>query len=431
LRCRYVQFAKRDSAPVPAALAFGHATAEWLVLKDGTNIAIKGPWKVRGRNVQFTTTTGQLQMLPLDDVDIALSEAVSKNAKEDTGWQEVKSTPQAVIEEKGGDSYYVARTSRGAVAVRASSGWYQYNGTDGGAQCIPATPIAASDAGELVVQVGTQIERVRIIGAANPSPQAIRAAAVEGGGQVCLEQEENALRHNDKGQFESYVWLADGRDLGFELIRAGAAKIAEKPFTRRAEYQSGRLRTSGPAMAGNSWTPQMSRYAPPPDTSLVAWIQDPNAPRVSGTLSSPGLRLSAEDLLREGREILKDPQAIAAGLQSEYDATYGAYTSCMDMARGPDDRAACTASYNTGAQSVRERAERAAAAVTLARREAQVQGSEDAAAMQEVERYLSGKDESKSEPQKVTVEVVVKDAEGKETGRSSTAETKTEKPPRD
>ena len=102
----------------------------------------------------------------------------------------------------------------------------------------------------------------------------------------------------------------------------------------------------------------------------------------------------------------------------------------MDAATGADARAACTASYNVGVQSVKGRAERAAAAVEAARLEAETQSREDAAANAAAERYLDGGAETKSEPQRVSVEVVVKDAEGKETSRTSTEQPKSEEPPR-
>lgn len=56
------------------ALAPGGALhADWLVLRSGQRIEIKGAWEVRGRQVVFTSRTGVLQALPLADVDVEAS----------------------------------------------------------------------------------------------------------------------------------------------------------------------------------------------------------------------------------------------------------------------------------------------------------------------------------------------------------------------
>lgn len=48
--------------------------AEELVMKDGTRLTTKGPYQVKGRQVLFTNTQGQLVAMPLDDVDLPASE---------------------------------------------------------------------------------------------------------------------------------------------------------------------------------------------------------------------------------------------------------------------------------------------------------------------------------------------------------------------
>lgn len=57
-----------------ALLVSGPLAGEWLVLKTGVRIETKGPWELKGRQVRFTTAkTRQLQMLPVDEVDLEAS----------------------------------------------------------------------------------------------------------------------------------------------------------------------------------------------------------------------------------------------------------------------------------------------------------------------------------------------------------------------
>lgn len=86
----------RHQAPAPcrtvalsAALAFavavltvGTAGADWLVTKDGGRVETKGPWRVEGRRVVFTTqAAGTLASLRLADVDLPASERATAEAK--------------------------------------------------------------------------------------------------------------------------------------------------------------------------------------------------------------------------------------------------------------------------------------------------------------------------------------------------------------
>ena len=90
--------------------------------------------------------------------------------------------------------------------------------------------------------------------------------------------------------------------------------------------------------------PDIVNYKPPQEFSrLNAWITNPNAPRASGTVSVPGLRISEADLAREGRRILADPGAVesdmlisAAQIDDEFDrclaanAQHGDQSQCVN-----------------------------------------------------------------------------------------------------
>ena len=53
------------------------AAADWLITADGRAIETRGPWKVEGRVVVFTDTTGALSSVRLDDVDLEASETAT------------------------------------------------------------------------------------------------------------------------------------------------------------------------------------------------------------------------------------------------------------------------------------------------------------------------------------------------------------------
>lgn len=61
-----------------SALAAFPAGAEWLVLRDGARLEVKGAPRVEGRRVTFTTKEGTLAALPAAEVDLAATEAANR-----------------------------------------------------------------------------------------------------------------------------------------------------------------------------------------------------------------------------------------------------------------------------------------------------------------------------------------------------------------
>lgn len=57
------------------------ARADWLVLRTGERAETRGPWKVKGRLVVFTSAKGNLASLRLADVDLEASERVTAEAR--------------------------------------------------------------------------------------------------------------------------------------------------------------------------------------------------------------------------------------------------------------------------------------------------------------------------------------------------------------
>jgi hypothetical protein len=75
----------RSRWPVLALLLVGGflalaAHADILMLRDGSQVQTRGPWKVQGPMVIFTTTDGQLASLQLKKVDLDASQAATAEA---------------------------------------------------------------------------------------------------------------------------------------------------------------------------------------------------------------------------------------------------------------------------------------------------------------------------------------------------------------
>jgi hypothetical protein len=74
----------RAALLVSAVLASaGAARADWLVLASGEEVETKGPWKVDGRMLIFTTTRGQLSSIRATSVDVEASRALTVKKHEE------------------------------------------------------------------------------------------------------------------------------------------------------------------------------------------------------------------------------------------------------------------------------------------------------------------------------------------------------------
>ena len=93
-------------AVIAAGFAFfaGPAVADWLVTVDGSRVATRGGWKVKGRQVVFTAKNGTFSALPLSQVDLELSRRLTELAKtppkEEKAKPKVKKKPVLVLTDK-------------------------------------------------------------------------------------------------------------------------------------------------------------------------------------------------------------------------------------------------------------------------------------------------------------------------------------------
>lgn len=67
--------------------------ADWLILKDGSEIETSGPWQVKGNVVVFSLPNGNLASLRLSEVDITSSSAFSLGKREETVLKSETETP--------------------------------------------------------------------------------------------------------------------------------------------------------------------------------------------------------------------------------------------------------------------------------------------------------------------------------------------------
>lgn len=128
--------------------------------------------------------------------------------------------------------------------------------------------------------------------------------------------------------------------------------------------------------------------APSEFNQLDAWISNPNAPRVSGTVSAPGLQVSQEELAREGLRILEDPAAVQTEMMQSASAIDAQYDQCQKTHAVIGDNYNCGQDYDQSAAALRSKAYQVYAAVDAARRaqaaEAKAE-SDDAAESQQIE----------------------------------------------
>lgn len=77
MRCMLLAVALVVAAALPAATP---ASADWLVMRDGSRVETKGPWEVRGAVVVFTLKNGTLGSVRAADADLDASQAATAEA---------------------------------------------------------------------------------------------------------------------------------------------------------------------------------------------------------------------------------------------------------------------------------------------------------------------------------------------------------------
>lgn len=220
-----------------AALLATPAAAGWVVMKDGTTVATKGPWTISGNTIQFNDNLGRLNSLPLRDIDIPATSEVTVKALPDSGLTEVKTIPSPVydveVAEDGTALRYVGHLFAISIPVYAIR--VVDNGrAEVGADCLDGRIVAVRSGVSYLVQIGTRIEKLRPLGL--QSADAASARSLIGGGWVCLANDARIPFRSPVGEIQAYVLLPGSRDLGYELMAREEAQISGERFEGRAQY---------------------------------------------------------------------------------------------------------------------------------------------------------------------------------------------------
>jgi endonuclease YncB( thermonuclease family) len=193
---------------VAAALVAAPAAADWIVYVGGGLAEIEGTWELRGRQVIFHSPSGTLLSARAEDVDLPASAFLS--------WQVgSRKRPPGAIGAAGAKS--AAPASPGEKPV-----------------CVPARLRRVVTAETLELEAGGRTETVHLTCVDTPEtlhrfPElagygVLAASAVESraaaGADVCVV-DESPPRLDRQGHRIVYVRLADGGDLGAELVGGG------------------------------------------------------------------------------------------------------------------------------------------------------------------------------------------------------------------
>ena len=155
-----------------------------------------------------------------------------------------------------------------AAASSATTGSFTYNGT--------VTHIVDGDT--LDVRIGSRTERIRVIGIDTPergvcyANQATAAATrLAQGKRVVLRGDPTQDTRDRYGRLLAYVWLPYGKDLGYQMIAGGFAKVYvynNHPFqlvtAYRAAEQIGRRHSSSLWHCGATTPPAPVKPTPAP-----------------------------------------------------------------------------------------------------------------------------------------------------------------------
>jgi micrococcal nuclease len=173
-----------------------------------------------------------------------------------------------------------ATTQEGRPAARSSDAapaWFN----------LHARVTRVVDGDTLIAQIGRRTERVRLIGIDAPEVGACYcreattlAKKLTLNRRVILRGDRTQSRRDRYGRLLAYVQVPGGRDSGWELLRAGRARVYvfNKPFTRLASYQTAAAAARNAALG--LWG---SCVAPPPTSTTTPTTTTPTSTTTTAT----------------------------------------------------------------------------------------------------------------------------------------------------
>jgi endonuclease YncB( thermonuclease family) len=220
--------------------------ADWLVFVGGSVAETSGPWELRGRQVRFRPPSEQLQSISIDEVDLASSAFLSAQLGATRPTAPAAEAPPASA--PASPAAPAAPPCRSGRALRPEGTERIVVDTGGGLETVRLACFDGPEANaglEPIVHYVAAFER-----------EASRLLAVRPA--VCFEPDAE-LASDETGSRVAYLRLADGRDLGGELIRRGFAVAAPGRCTRAAEYR--RLEREAAARGSGLWAAATGKVA--------------------------------------------------------------------------------------------------------------------------------------------------------------------------
>ena len=195
--------------PVSVALllaATPPVAAEWLVLKDGSEIETKGPWKVDGRRITYTAMNGTFSAVRTDSVDLEKSRIRNEPVAETKPAAPAVKEPGLVVRQSD------VRTARQPDQRSA--------GEEVDAPADEDGRIAVVEWDEVVVQTGTRLEgRLRNDTQSTYLALAVDAKLLGEDGQE-LDSVRASLEKNWIGRGEVLRFRADFENvIAFDTVR--------------------------------------------------------------------------------------------------------------------------------------------------------------------------------------------------------------------
>lgn len=223
------------------ALFVPAASADWLVYIGGGVEEIRGGWEVKRGQVVFTSASGALMAVKVDEVDLAASAFLT--------WQVGERRGVSARQPPAGTEMRVG----GAAAGPARE-----------APCVEAKIVSVGEAETIVVDSagkqetihlacvdapGTQHLFPQLAGLGDEARERVELLA-RPGIRVCLAEEIPALVDRE-GHRVVYVRLPDGRDLGGELLARGLALARSGGCARQQAYTA--LQSQAIAALAGHW----------------------------------------------------------------------------------------------------------------------------------------------------------------------------------
>lgn len=244
-------------------------SADLLVFVGGAIAETEGAYTVKGRRVEYRTPGGKFLSVDAADVDLAASAFLSSQAKR-AAKGETRSTEPSLVEWAERVKAERAAPAPAAPAAPSAPGAAPAPSKPPAAAepvCTPARLVGATSSGSVELALGDALVTTHLACLVAPLPNRgleaylpLAADSIDftqqligAGGAACLAYDAHEPQRDEAGHAIGYVRLADGRDLGAELVRGGFAIARARPCTLQASYRE--LERAAREAGAGLWSP--------------------------------------------------------------------------------------------------------------------------------------------------------------------------------